>query len=321
MDRRQSLKLAAASALFPALALAQTAQPFPSRAVSIYVPYAPGGSIDASTRALAKAAEKSLGAPVVIVNRPGAGGSIAASTVARAVPDGYTLGVVAPSNLTITPQLQKVPYDPFTDFTPVSNFGSTTIYMVVRKDSPFASLEQFIEHARQKPGDVIMAITAIGAGTHLSTARLMQERGVTMDYVTFGGGAQIVTALMGGHVKVAVLAGEVLPSILSGDLRVLAAFSRDQLAALKSVRSIQQSGSTWEPDNWIGLAGPHGMPEDVRLRLEKAFLEATNDPTFLRILEDLAMVPKRMTGAELKAAIKKSYEDNGRLVRAVGLVK
>lgn len=320
MNRRQSLQFALVSAFGPSFAWAQSGE-FPSKPVTVYVPYAPGGTIDLSARALSKSAEKFLGAPVLVVNRPGAGGSISTDAMVRSAPDGYTLAVVAPSNLTITPQIQKVPYDPFKDIAPVMNFAATTIYMVVRKDSPLRSLTDYVAQAKSKPEPPIIAITAIGAGTHLATARLMKERGAPVEFVTFNGGAQIITALMGRHVDVGVLSGEVLPSIMSGDLRVLASFSRETLPALKAAPTIQQSGSEWEPDSWIGLGAPGNTPKKVREILEKAFLAASLEPEYLRVLEELAMLPRRMDGEELTKALHKSFDENGRLLREIGLIK
>ena len=305
----------AALAVLPCYAAAE----YPERPVRLLVPFGAGGSIDLTARALAKAMEKELGATVVVENRPGAGGAIALGEVSRSKPDGYTVGVAMAANAAIAPQIQKVPYDPIKDLTPIASYAVSTIYIAVRADSPYQTLEDVLADMKAKPGEVMVGITTLGSTTHLSTARMLNERGLKTEYITFGGGAQVITALLGGHIPVATLAGEALPYATSGKVRFLASFSRASVPALAKVPSIDASGFMWEADSWVGLTGPAGMDEAVRAKLEQSVLTAVKDPNFVRVAQDMAMPTQPMTGAELGQTMKQSYSDIGALVKQSGL--
>jgi tripartite-type tricarboxylate transporter receptor subunit TctC len=294
---------------------------FPDHPIQLYVPFGAGGSIDVTARALATAAQKILGAPVLVVNKPGAGGAIALAEVARAKPDGYTLGVIMAANGAIAPQMQKVPYDAQKDFSIIANYALSTIYVAVRADSPYKTLNDLLADMKANPGKILVGITTLGATTHLSTARMMRERGLQTDYVTFGGGAQVITALLGGHISVATLAGEALPYVTSGKIRFLASFAQASVPALADVPSIQASGFNWEADSWVGLAAPAGLPEAQRKILETAFIKAAADPDYLRVVAEMAMVSQPMPGEQLRKTMVQSYRDIGELIHAIGLVQ
>jgi len=292
---------------------------FPTRPVQLLVPFGAGGSIDLTARALGKAMEKTLGTPVVVVNKPGAGGTIALAEVARAAPDGYTLGVALAANAAIAPQIQKVPYDSLKDLTPIANYTTSTIYVAVKADSPYQTLEDVLTDIKARPGEVMVGITTLGSTTHLSTARMLKDRGLSTEYVTFGGGAQVITALLGGHIPVATLAGEALPYATSGRVRFLASFSRESVPALANVPSILDMGFSWEADSWVGIAAPAGLDPAIRARLEQSVLEAASDPEFLRVNAEMAMLAQPLDGEALGELMKQSYEGIGVLVKDAGL--
>jgi tripartite-type tricarboxylate transporter receptor subunit TctC len=296
------------------------AQDLSGRSVQILVPFAAGGSTDITARALAKAMEKDLNTPVVVVNKPGAGGTIALAEVARAKPDGHVLGVFLAANAAIAPHIQKsVPYDPLKDFTPIATYAVSTIYLAVRADSPYKTLDDVMNDMKARPGKVVVGITTLGSSTHLATARLARERGLQTDFVTFNGGAQVITALLGGHIPVAAVAGEIYPHVVAGKLRFIASYQKASIPALTNVPSIDANGFNWEADSWVGMAGPAGMSEDLRAKLEASVLKATSDPEYKRVLAEMAMVPRLENGRQLRATLEKSHKDVGALVKAIGL--
>ncbi|ALM83511.1 tripartite tricarboxylate transporter substrate binding protein [Bordetella sp. N] len=314
--------LISAGLLFTTAHAASPADGYPSHPIQLYVPFSPGGSIDVTARALGRAMEKTLpGASVVIVNKPGAGGAIALGQVARAKADGYTLGVFMPPNAVIAPHMQTVAYDPHKDFSMIANYALTTLYVAVPADSPYKTLDDLLGDMKAHPGKVLFGITTLGAGTHLATARMLKERGLTTEYVTYGGGAQILTAMLGGQIKVATLAGEALPYVLSGKIRFLASFSSQKIAAIKDVPSIRESGFKWDADVWTGLAAPNGLDESVRKKLETAVAQAVKDPEFQRVMESMAMIPQSMSGKELQAQFEQSDKTLGPLIEAAGLAQ
>lgn len=323
MNKRSFVRsvLAAAAASASLAVAAQSVPTFPSRPIQLIVPFGAGGSTDVVARALAKAAEDELGQPVVVLNKAGAGGAIALSEVQRAKPDGYTLSLFTASGTTVTPFMQKVTYDPLKDFSPVMSFGGYTTYLAVAADSPLKTFEDLTSKIRQNPDKVVIGITTKGAVNHLGAARLMGERQLKVDYVPMNSGAELITALLGGHLEVASISGEIAPQVKAGKLRALVSFTREQFSEMKDVPSIQQNGSNWELDSWLGIAAPAKTPEPIRQRLEAAFMKAAKDPAFLRVMNDMAMIVSVGDGQTLKRKLEETYADNGRVIKELHLGK
>lgn len=297
-----------------------SADDFPSQPIQLYVPFNPGGSVDVTTRALGRAIEKELpGTTVVVVNRPGAGGSIALGQVARANPDGYTLGVFVPPNAVIAPQMQDVPYDALQDFSYVAHYGVTTLYVAVPADSPYRTLDDLLDDMQAHPGKVMIGVTTLGSTPHLATARMLKDRDLTSEYVAYGGGAQIITAMLGNQVPVAALAGEAIPHVLSGKIRFLASYSADKVSAVQDVPSIREFGFEWNAESWTGLVAPTGLDEGIRQKLETAVMQATKDPDFQKTMESMATIVKPMTGSELQHLLEQSHKDLTPLIKDAGL--
>jgi tripartite-type tricarboxylate transporter receptor subunit TctC len=268
---------------------------------------------------LAKAAEQDFGQRIVVLNKGGAGGAIALDQVKRAEPDGYTLALFTASGATVTPHMHKVSYNPLQDFSPVMKFGGYTTYLAVAADSPFKTLQDLTSYAQKNPDQLVLGISTVGAVNHLGAARLMAERSLKVEYAPFGSGAQIIAALLGGHIKAASISGEIAPMVKAGKLRALVSFTREQFPELKDVPSIQQNGATWELDSWLGIAVPVRTPEAVRQRLETAFMKAARDPSFLQVMNDMAMIVSVHDGAALKQTLEKTYAENGRVIHELKL--
>jgi tripartite-type tricarboxylate transporter receptor subunit TctC len=309
-------------AAMPALALAGPlrAQPaFPAKPISLLVPFAPGGGADLSVRMLAKAAEATLGQPVTIVNKPAGGGATAMREVAQAAPDGYTLVDFSAILATIAPHIRDVPYDPLKDFTPIMNFGAFNTFVAVRAESPYRSLEQLLEFARANPRVATIGISVIGASSHLGMARVAADRKVDFTFVPFGGGAPAVTALLGRHVTAAVTSGEVLPHVKSGEVRLLASLMGKRAPDYPDVPTVRDLGFSWSMNSWLGIAGPAGMPAEVVARLEKAFLQAMQDPVFRKTMTELAMVEVPADRAAARRLLEEDFESFGVLVKELRL--
>jgi tripartite-type tricarboxylate transporter receptor subunit TctC len=319
MNRRDLLRTTAAVMAASAFRATSAQNAFPDKPITLVVPFGTGGSTDVVARVLGKLVSKDLGQPVIVLNKGGAGGAIALDHVRRAAPDGLTLALFTASGATVTPHLQKVSYDPLHDFLPVMGFGGYTTYLAVAADSPFKTFQDVANYAAKNPDQLVIGVTTLGAVNHLGAARLMAERHLKVEYAPFGSGGQIITALLGGHLKVASVSGEIAPAVKAGQLRALVSFTREQLPAMKDVPSIQQNGSDWELDSWLGIAVPAGTPERVRSRLEASFIKAARDPEFLRVMNDMAMIVGVRNGAGLQQVLEKSYDDNGRLIRELKL--
>lgn len=286
--RRHTLRLAGVGALAALLALplAATAQPahFPNKPITLIVPFPAGGPTDAQMRALAIAAGKELGQSVIIVNQPGAGGTIGPANMARsAAPDGYTISI-GNSSLFRLPLLQKVSFDPNKDFTYILNLTGYTMGIAVRADALWKTVDDLIKDARSRPGQINYGSTGVGSSGHVAMERLAKATGVKFNYAPFKGGAEEATALLGGHIDFISNAGWGA-QVDAGKMRLLATYSDKRLKQRPDVPTLKELGHDLVITSPIGVVGPQGMPAEVVKRLHDGFHKAMKDPTYQRLLE------------------------------------
>ena len=309
--------LAIGSASMFGSAFAQEA--FPSKPITLVVPYAPGGGTDVTTRALAMAAEKQLGQPVTVVNQAAGGGAVGMQEVAKAAPDGYTLINFTAIQAAIAPHMREVPFDPLTEFQPIMNYGAFNTFIAVPSDSPYQTLDDLIAYAKDNPRVSTVAISVIGASSHLGMARIASDRDIEVTFVPFGGGAPAITALLGRHVTAAVTSGEILPYVKTGDVRLLATLMGERAEGYPDVPSVSEIGFDWSLNSWLGIAGPVGMPEDVVNTLQDAFVEATKDEAFIRTMGDLAVAVEVADATEAEEVLARDYEAFQALIQELKL--
>ncbi|MFD2238087.1 Bug family tripartite tricarboxylate transporter substrate binding protein [Aureimonas populi] len=267
MDRRSFLAGAAgaASALaMPAVALAQPA--YPQKPVTIVVPFPPGGSTDLIARRFAEEIGRSLGQPVVVENRGGAGGAVGANHVARSRPDGYTLLMgVTGSNAISAALRDDLPYDPVADFDPVSIVVSAPLALVVNADSPFRSVEDVVAFARENPGRFTHGTPGVGTSMHMTGELFGVETGTTLLHVPFRGSAEAMQALLGGQVS--GMFGDVLVTseyVKTGRLRALGVTSPEPHYLLPDVPPIAEAGvAGFSSLSWQGVFAPAGTPAPI----------------------------------------------------------
>jgi tripartite-type tricarboxylate transporter receptor subunit TctC len=308
---------AAFAAFAFALALPVAAQQYPTKPIQLTVTFAPGGGADITVRALAKAAEKSLGQPVVVQNKPAGGGAAAMQEIAKAAPDGYSLIGLTAITAAIAPHMRKVPYDGVKDYTPIMNYGAFNTFIAVRADSPYKTLDEMLGFAAKNPRVLTVGISVIGASSHLGMARIANERKVQPSFVPFGGGAPAVTALLGRHVTAAVVSGEVLPHVRTGEVRLLGTLMNNKVEEFPQVPTIRDLGFGWDMLSWLGVAGPAGMPAGVTKQLEDALLKAMDDAAFRKVMVDLAVVPLRQDAATAARQLATDHRDFGELIKSL----
>lgn len=286
MNHRPRHLLASAALLAASfLSFGVHAEPgFPARAITLLVPYPPGGATDVQARALAHAASKSLKQPIVIVNQPGVSASLAPATMARrSAPDGYTLSLML-SNLYRLPHLQKVNYDIAADFTYVANVAGATLGVAVRTDAPWPDLQALLADARRRPGQISYGSAAKGSTSHVSMERLAKEAGVKFNYIPFKGAAEMYNALLGGHLDIAAEAG--FGSVVGGGkARLLAVFNAARLATRPDVPTLKDLGYDIVGTGSWGIVGPQGIDGKTVQILQEAFRQAIDDPDFVRVIQ------------------------------------
>jgi tripartite-type tricarboxylate transporter receptor subunit TctC len=282
--RRRWLRRAGAFALTAGpLVHALAADAFPSRPITMWVPWAPGGATDLSLRLLAELAGQALGQPVVVANRAGAGGTMAMPILFQAEPNGYTIAQM-PQPVFRMPFMQKVMWDPVRDVTPIIQISGVTFGVLVRAASPFRSLEQLFDFARARPGELSIATNGIGTTPHLVLEALFTERGLSYIHVPYKGTAELTLAVASGQVMAGVNSSGFAPEVDAGRLRLLATMGAQRSPRWPQVPTLRELGFDIVAMSPYGLAGPRGLPPAVLAALHDGFKKALFDPRFVQDL-------------------------------------
>jgi tripartite-type tricarboxylate transporter receptor subunit TctC len=300
---RRLLTLAAALAAASTLAHAQK---FPDKPITMIIPWAAGGSTDQSGRALAKAAEAHLGQPVVVLNKPGASTTIGMAELARAKPDGYTVGTLSSSSYLLALQGRELPYDPINAFSYISYYGDNLIGIAVPADSRWKTLADLIADAKANPGKLNYGTAAIGSTQHLTTEALTLATGARFMHIPQQGSAGSMTALLGKHVDFITETSVWAPHLAAGRVRLLAVTAPRRVAAYPDVPTLAELDVA--PIRSVqAVIGPAGMPEAQRRILEGAFRKALKDPGFVNTMKTLVMEIVDLPGPEVKKLVEQEF--------------
>jgi tripartite-type tricarboxylate transporter receptor subunit TctC len=292
---------------------------FPTRPITFLVPYPPGGTVDTNFRALTEAASKILGQPIVCVNKPGASGTLASVSLKTVKPDGYTLSAGFVNHL-IIPHMEDVAFDPLRDFTYIIGTHCTTIGIIVRADSPWKTLKDLVEYARQNPNEIKYSTSTPGGVHHFAMEEIARKERIKWKIVPYPGSAGALTALLGGHVQASSQASAWAPYAFSGKIRVLALLGSERNRYLPDVPTLKELGYTpWTSP--VGIIGPAHMDEMVVKILHDSFKEAMNAPVFLKTLESMIIDPCYLSTADYDRYMRLSYPKFKEAVEMVGLEK
>jgi tripartite-type tricarboxylate transporter receptor subunit TctC len=315
--RRRRLTLAAlAAAGLPAAALAQGR--FPDRAITLIVPFAPGGIAYLTARAVAEQMARTLGQPVVVDNRPSAGSIVASQAVATARPDGHTLLLMTNANAVSVGLFRKLPYDPVKDFAPVGLIGSFDIGLFAAAGSRFTSLGDALAFARAQPGRLNIGTITPGSTQHLSAKLFETVAGIEALVVPYKGSPALLTALRSGEVDLAFeVLGPMLPQVQAGVVRALAVSSGQRSPALPEVPTVQQAGVPgYDVASWNAIAAPAATPAAVLQTLNRALREAVASSAAQERLKPLGMRLRSGAPAELQALLASEIKRWGAVIRA-----
>ena len=311
---------AAAMAAFCAGGIASAQSPFPSKPVHIFVPYAAGGGVDILARTLGDVVSRQWGQGVVVENRPGAGGVVASQALAAAPPDGYTLIVVASGHATNPFLYEKLPYDTFRDFTPISLLASSPNILLVKADSPFKSVADVIVQARAKPGSLAYGHAGNGTSTHLAGELLKNLAKINLNAIPYKGGAPAVNDLLGGQIPMSFNNGpESVGQLAAGSVRALAVTTASRASFLPDVPSMSETVPGYDTEVWWGLLGPAGMPPDLVEKLSHDFVAALNTDAVKQRLGKLGASPIGSSPTAFDAKIHADYDKWGPIIKAAGM--
>jgi tripartite-type tricarboxylate transporter receptor subunit TctC len=315
---RRSLVLAAAllAAALPALA-----QTWPAKTVKIIVPFPAGGPTDVLTRFLADKLGGQLGQPVIVENKPGAGGSIGADIVAKSPADGYTLVMATASTHSIGPYLGKLPYDPVKDFTPIVWVGNATNLMVVSNHVPANSVKELIELARKDPGKLNYATSGVGTISHLTSELFASMAGVKLTHVPYKGTQQSIPDLMSGQVS--ILFDNIMtaqPNVKAGKVKALAISSPKRSPLVPDVPTVAESGLPgFQSVVWFGLLGPAGTPKAVVDRVNAEMNRALQLPDIQARFTQMGFEPAGGSAADFSQAMQRDAEKWSKVIRDAGV--
>jgi tripartite-type tricarboxylate transporter receptor subunit TctC len=313
-------RMLAAVAAMLAAAGSASAQPFPSKPVHILVPYAAGGAVDILSRTLGDAVSKKWGQSVIIENRPGAGGVIASQALVTSPPDGYTLIVVASGHPTNAFLYEKLPYDTFKDFSPISLLASSPNILLVRADSPFKSVADVIAAAKAKPGSLSYGHSGNGTSTHLAGELLKALAKIEITGIPYKGGLPVINDLLGGQIPLSINNGpESVGQLQAGTVRALAVTTKSRVAFLPNVPSMSETVPGYDTEVWWGLLGPANMPPEVLAKISHDFVAALNSDAVKERLAKLGATPIGSSPQEFDAKIHADYDKWGPIIKAAGI--
>ena len=290
------------------LLLASPAFPeYPDKPITIYCGYGPGASTDVSSRALATGLEKMWGVPVVVENKPGGGTTVCAGLVASKKPDGYTLGAISEGALTANPLLQKLAYDPLKDFTFLAQYATYFGAFVVRSDSPWKTLDEFIAHAKAHPG---MSYTSTGMHTRqqISAELLAQCKGLTFRHVPTKGGTDASTMLMGGHADFSTGSSQIV-YVRQGVFRLLLRVNAEKRHPdFPGVPTLKEIGCPDVPSAGLDVIGPKGLPPAISKKLGEAIRKVSLEPSFQKVLTSFDVPYDYLDQEGFEKKVRREYE-------------
>jgi len=297
------------------------AQQWPVKPVRLVVTFSPGGSSDIVARALAVPLQAKLGQPVIVDNKPGAGGTIAAAEIARAAPDGYNLLVSNTTPISLAPtMITPPPYDSIKNFTHVSLVAVVPDVIMVHPSVPVKNMKELVAWIKAQKNPVNFGSGGIGSIGHILGEMFKKEAGVNIEHVGYKGSAPMIIDLIGGSLSFSFdTLPQNVPHIKSGKLRPIAVTSRARAAITPDVPSVTEEGMAFlVAENFIGIAGPAGLPDPIVKRLHAAIQESLDDPTFVKRLNELGFAVQKMSQADFQAFVQNQITGWAPAVKASG---
>jgi tripartite-type tricarboxylate transporter receptor subunit TctC len=313
---KKAILLASALALFAGGAQAQQ---FPTRPVTLIVPWPAGGSTDIGMRALASATEKHLGQSIVIENKPGAGGTIGpANMAAGAKPDGYTVSQL-PITVFRMPFIQKTSFDPTKDFTYIIHITGYTFGVVVKADAPWKTFDELIDYARANPGKINYGTPGAGTSLHITMEQIAKLKGIKWTHVPFKGVSESMNALLGGHIDVVSDSTGWAGSVEGGQARLLVTWGAGRTKNWPNVPNLKESGIDMISNSPFGIGGPKGMDPAVVKILHDAFRKGMEEQSYKDSMIKLDQEAFYLDTAAYQAYAMKQVEEQKQLVEELGL--
>ena len=305
-----------------ASAQSDAASKYPNKPIKLIVGFAPGGGTDSAARTIAIKVSELLGQTVVVENKAGAGGNIACEAVARANPDGYTIGLANVGSLTVNPHMPGgTTYDSLKDFEMISGGVAFSNVLVVRSDSAIKTLADYVKAGQDKANPMFYGSAGIGSAGHLSGELLKKSAGMTTEHINYKGGGPVMTDLLGGNITaVFASAPTAVPLVVSGKLRALAVTGAQRSKSLPDVPTVAEQGYPgYRATNWYGFIAPAKTPTAIVEKLNQAIATALKDPQTIERLHNAGMEPDPSSSKDMYEFVSKEYQTWGKVVKDMKL--
>lgn len=293
---------------------------YPTRSINLVIQYPAGGSTDLAARALANAAKKYLGQPVICENKAGGGGTVGVALVAAKPPDGYTIGIVT-SSPAMAFHMGKLNFHPIGDLTPILRWGNYLFGITVRSDAQWKTLQELIQYVKQNPDKVSYGSPGVGTPPHLAMEELSMVAGIKFTHIPSKGIAENNTALLGGHIDMVSDSSGWAPLVDAGKFRLLATWGEKRSDRYPQVPTFKEVGYEVVARSHLGVIGPKGIPKPIVAKLAEAFKKALDEPEFLSVMKKMDMPTYYLDTEGYEKYMRSDFENIGKLVQKLGLSK
>jgi tripartite-type tricarboxylate transporter receptor subunit TctC len=308
------------AALMAIVAAPASADPYPDKPVRLILHTTPAGAADVVARALATRLAVRLGKPVVVENRPGAGGALGMGLVAKAVPDGYTIGMVTNAFATMAQLRPNLNFNPATDLTPIAFIGSVPYYFLARADAPFKTIDEMLAYAKNHPGKVSFASAGTGTVSHLLPTSFQNSRGVVLNHIPYSGAAPALNSVLGGQVDMYI--DPVMTSVEHvklGKLRALAVTGTTRSKATPSVPTLAEAGVPIRAVTWFGIMAPAGVPQPILDRLNTEINATLQEDEIRKLFQGMQIEIETGPPSRFSTFANAEMELWGKIVRDSGI--
>ncbi len=321
MIRRQLLAALCAAAALGTLAGPARAQDYPARPITLIIPWTAGGPTDVAMRAIAEAAAKHLGQPIIIENKAGGGGALGPATMAAAAkPDGYTIAQI-PIGVYRLPIMQETTWDPLKDFTYIVHLIGYVFATFASEQSGFKTWADVVAFAKKNPGKVSYATPGAGTSLHIGMEQMAAKEGIKLTHVPFKGASEVNVAVAGNHTMLGASGLSAKPLADAGKVRFLTIWAGNRVKLLPDVPTLKEVGLPFVFDSPFGLAGPKGMDPKVVAKIHDAFKKALEDPSVLAAFDKFEMVPNYMNSADYTKFVQEFMVSERKALTDIGLAK
>lgn len=291
---------------------------YPSKPITWIVPYSPGGGGDTTSRFIADMASDIMGVKIIVQNKTGGGATIGIGYVSKSRPDGYTVGFVSTSPITIRPHLLKMPYHPLRNLTYLGQFVSTPLPIIVRSESPWKTLQQMIDFAKNNPGKLRWSTAVQKGGPHVAVNAMFKKAGARGTFIPSKGGAKALAALLGKTIDMAAVSDFAAP-FAAGEVRILAETTPNRNPVAPNAPTLIEAGYPFAPTIFFGLAGPAGLSKEVIRKWDMVLEKVINSSRFRELARRLKATPKWASSADFTDTVWEDYEKAGKVLATLDM--